>query len=318
MNWQNYYEDTEKRFVEYFLQKGSALGAEIQGPQAIEYLNKIQGIYGNLHMALVKAILLIQRHDSYTHMWPLWRDTVVRSFNFYDYRGFWREIYDLLIAGERAANQVGDIWAKAIFLFFQARIESQMGQRESAVSKSLEAERLCGSTSDEGLLASLLHFKGMLLSKADPIKARECFEQSLAISKRTSNIGGQAATLYEIGRIEERAGNTLAAQSLYEQALTIFRKLNYPREQATLLFQLGVLHSDLTLLQEALTMYQSLGDLRGYAQVLHQMGNVSKAQGEFPKARQLHIEAITIFKRLGAWNSVRSVERDMPSVSVSK
>lgn len=314
MNWPNYYEDTEKRFVEYFLQKGNAWGAEIQGPRAIEYLNKIQGIYGNLHIALTKAIMLIQQCNSYINTtWPLWRDTVIRLFDFYDYRGFWREIYELLITGERASNQVGDIWAKTIFLFFQARIESQMGQRESALSKSLEALRLCSSTNDEGLIASLLHFRGMLLSGVDPIKAREYFEQSLAISKRTNNRGGQAATLYEIGRMEERVGNTLAAQGLYEQALAIFRELNYPREKATLLFQLGILHSDLALLQEALTIYQALGDLRGYAQTLHQMGNGFKKQGEFPKARQLYAEAITIFKRLGAWNSVQSVERDMLS-----
>lgn len=85
--------------------------------------------------------------------------------------------------------------------------------------------------------------------------------------------------------MEERAGNTLAAEALYEQALVIFRELNYPREKATLLFQLGVLHSDLALLEEALTIYQALGDLRGYAQALHQVGNVLKKQGEFSKAR---------------------------------
>lgn len=311
MNWHNYYEDTEKRFIEYFIQKGNAWGAEIQGPYATEYLDKIQSIYGNLHVALVKAILFIQQHESYLKMWPLWRDTIIRLFNFFDYRGLWHEIYDLLVMGEKISNQIGDIWAKAIFLFFQARIESLKGQRESALSKSSEALRLCSLTNDEKLLSSLLHFRGMLLSRADPKKAREYFEQSLAISRRINNKGGQAATLYEIGRIEERAGNTLVAQGLYEQALAIFEELNYPREKATLLFQLGVLHSDLGLLQKALIIYQALGDLRGYAQTLHQMGNAWKKQGEFPKAKQLYTEAITIFKRLGAWNSVRSVERDM-------
>lgn len=314
MSWRNYYEDTERRFIEYFLQKGNAWGAETQGACAAEYLNKIQGIYGNLHAALSKAILLIQKHKGYTHIWPLWRDAVIRLFNFYDYRGFWREIYDLLTMGEKVSNQVSDVWARVIFLFFQARIESQMGQEKSASSKISEALHLCSLTTDENLLASLLHFQGMLLSKADLTKARECFEQSLAISKRINNIGGQASTLYEIGRIEERAGNLLVAQSLYEQALSIFEELNYPREKATLLFQLGELLSNLDFLQEALIIYQDLGDLRGYAQTLHQIGNVLKKRGEASKAEQFYAEAITIFKRLGAWNSVQSVERDMLSI----
>lgn len=316
MNWYSYYEDTEKRFIEYFLQKGNTWGAETQGPHAIEYLDKIQGIYGNLHVAMLKAIPFIEQNNRY--IWPLWRDTVIRLFNFYDYRGLWREIYDLLTIGVRVSNQVGDIWAKAVFLFFQARIESQIGQRESALSKSSEAFHFCSLIKDDGLTASLLHFRGMLLSRIDPTRAREYFEQSLAISKRTNNMGGQAATLYEIGRIEERAGNTLVAQDLYEQALAIFKELGYPREKATLLFQLGILQGDLLLLQEALNIYQALGDLRGYAQALHQMGNVLKKQGKLPEAKQLYIEAITIFKRLGAWNSVESVERDMLSVSLSQ
>lgn len=309
MSWRSYYEDTERRFIEYFLQKGNAWGAEIQGACATEYLDKIQGIYGNLHVALSKAILLIQKHKGYADIWPLWRDTVIRLFNFYDYRGFWREIYDLLTVGEKVSNQVDDVWARIIFMFFQSRIESQIGQRESALSKTLEALRLCSLTSDENLFASLLHFRGMLLSKADPTKARECFEQSLAISKRTNSIGGQAATLYEIGRVEERAGNLLVAQSLYEQALSIFEELNYPREKATLLFQLGELRNNLDLLQEALTIYRDLGDLRGYAQTLHQIGNVLKRRGECSKAEQFYAEAITIFKRLGAWKSPKTLPR---------
>lgn len=316
MNWYSYYDDTEKRFIEFFLQKGNTWGAETQGPHAVEYLNKIQGIYGNLHVALLKAISLIEQSNRY--IWPLWRDTVIRLFNFYDYRGLWLEIYDLLTIGVRLSNQAGDIWAKIIFLFFQARIESQIGQRESAISKSSEAFHFCSLVKDDGLTASLLHFRGMLLSRTDPTRAREHLEQSLAISRRTNNMGGQAATLYEIGRIEERAGNTLAAQDLYEQALAIFKELGYPREKATLLFQLGILQGDLLLLQEALNIYRALGDLRGYAQTLHQMGNISKKQGKLPEAKQLYTEAITIFKRLGAWNSVESVERDMLSISLNK
>ncbi|MEM2961151.1 MAG: tetratricopeptide repeat protein [Candidatus Bathyarchaeia archaeon] len=314
MNWYSYYEDTERRFIEYFLQKGNIWGGETQGPHAVEYLNRIQGIYGNLHVALLKAIPLIEQNR---YLWPLWRDTIIRLFNFYDYRGLWREIYDLLTAGIRLSNQLGDVWAKAIFLFFQARIESQMGQRESALSKSSEALRFCGLIRDDGLTASLLHFMGMLLSRTDPTRAREHFEQSLAISKRINSMGGQAATLYEIGRIEERAGNILAAQGLYEQALAIFRELGYPREKATLLFQLGILRDDLLLLQEALNIYQALGDLRGYAQSLHQIGNTLKKQGKLSEAKQLYTEAIAIFKRLGAWNSVESVKRDMLSISPS-
>lgn len=170
-------------------------GAEIQGPRATEYLSKIQGIYRNLHVALARTISLIQQNKSYIDLWPLWRDTVIRLFNFYDYRGFWREIYNLLTVGEMVSSQIGDIWARAFFGFFQARIESQMGQREGALSKSSESLHLCRLTNDDALRASLLHFQGMLLSGSDPAKAWEYFEQSLAISKRINNIGGASSNL---------------------------------------------------------------------------------------------------------------------------
>jgi tetratricopeptide (TPR) repeat protein len=312
MSWRDYYKETERRFLEYFLQKGNEWGGEIQGSHAIEYLNKIQGIYDNLHSAIVRAVSFIQHDDvGSKNLWPLWRDTVIRLFNFYNYRGFWREIHNLLSVGEKVSEEKGDIWAKSIFLFFQARIESQIGQRESALAKTFEALRLCNSLSDDGLHASLLHFAGMLCSRTNPTKAREYFEQSLAISRRTGNEGGQASTLYEIGRIEEGAGNASTAEALYEEALMIFEQLDLPREKATLLFQLGILRSELKYLEEALAIYQALGDLRGYAQTLHQMGNILKRQRMFSKASLVYSDAIEIFKRLGAWNSVNSVERDM-------
>lgn len=306
--WSDYYRNAEERFVEYFLKKGNEWGAKTQGPQAVVFLKRIQGIYGNLRHALTKAVSLVKQRRE---LWPLWRDTLIRLFNFYDYNGLWKEMYELLSLGADEADIMGDIWAKSVFLFFQARIDSNIGMKEQAISKSSEAIELCKLTNDEILYSSLLHFQGTLFARQNPSKARGLFNLSLEISSRNKNMGGRAATLYEIGRLEERFGKNAVAETLYNEALSIFSELDVPREKATLLFQIGTLHGDLNYLQSALQIYDELGDLRGYAQTLHQMGNVLRKLGEFSKARENYIQAIRIFKRIGAGNSVRAVEREL-------
>ncbi len=308
ISWAEYYKGAEERFVEYFLQKGSEWGAQTQGFLASKYLEKIQRVHDNIRVAFVKALSLMESKEE---LWPLWRDTLIRLFNFYDYRGLWHEVYELLSLGIIEADRRGDDWAQSIFLFFQARIDNQTGKRNEAIIKTSKAIQICRLTSDEGLYSSLLHFEGMLFSRQDPLRARECFEASIEISRKNNNIAGQAATLYEIGRLEEQKGDKSTAEILYKKALSIFSELNLPREKATLLFQIGVLSGDLDCLEEALGIYNDLGDLRGYAQALHQIGNIWRSLGDLDQAKAHHIQAIRIFKRLGTANSVQAVERDM-------
>jgi len=307
---QAYFQQSAQRFVRYFLMQASEWGAKTRGLDAPAYLAILQEAFPNIQSALVRTLGYLEAGSLNDGLWYLWRDTVLRVFDFYDYRGLWVEMYDLLSQGVRWAQHYNDTRTKAIFLFYQARLDSQQGRSEQALAKSKKSLQLLTVLREEGWKANLLHFRGMLLRKQDPQAARQSFELALELWERLNESGGRAATLYEIGRLEEEKADATMAERLYREALTIFQELGMPRERATLLFQLGVLQTDTELLETALQIYKGLLDERGYAQTLHQLGKAWHKRGNNAQARALYQEAIQIFDRLGARHSIQSVERD--------
>jgi len=307
---QAYFQQSAHRFVRYFLLQAGDWGARSRGLDAPTYLAILQEAFPNIQLVLVRTVGYLEADSLDDGLWNLWRDAVLRVFNFYDYRGLWEEMYDLLSRGIHWAQHCNDMQTVAIFLFYQARLDSQQGRSEQALAKSEESLQIFTALQEEGWKANLLHFRGMLLRRQDPQAARQSFEMALDVWERLNERGGRAATFYEIGRLEEEKGNAATAEQLYWEALTIFQELGLPREQATLLFQLGELLADTKLLETALQLYRSLMDERGYAQTLHQLGRIWHKRGNHDQARALYLEAIRIFDRLGARQSIRSVERD--------
>jgi len=314
LTFRDFYYQTGHHFVQYFLEQACEWGTRTRGPDAPVYISIVQEVYLNVRSALLNAFFSLQTDSPNGDLWLLWQSAVIKLYDFYDYRGLWEEMYNLLSDGLREARKRSDAKAEAIFLFYQARIDSNQGRSQQASQKSERSLLLFRVIRDEGGIANLLHFRGMQLRKKDPQAAYRNLQEALGMWERLNDTGGRASTLYEIGRLEENKGNTAEAERLYREALAVFRELNLPREQATLLFQLGGLLGDVEYLDAALQIYKSLMDERGYAQALHQLGRVWQNKGDYAQARQLYRKALQIFERLGAPNSIRSVEGDLDTV----
>lgn len=298
-------------FKLYFLERACGWGAKTSGKNAPRYLAILQEAYPNLESALHGALSSLREGCSEDALWHLWRSAVIRLYEFYDYRGLWEQMHSLLSEGVQEAEKRQDDRAEADFLYLQARIEANQGQSERALEKSAKSLRLFETLGIDPGVASVLHFRGMLLRRQDPQAARQSYERSLGLSEGLHNEHGQASTLYEIGRLEEAKGNNATAERLYREALGRFQELDSPREQATLLFQLGGLLGDIEYLQDALCIYSDLMDQRGYAQTLHYLGRVWQKKGDPAQAQSLYNEALRVFGRLGASRAIQSVERDL-------
>lgn len=313
-----YFQESEKRYFRYFLELSRELGAQTTGSEAADSLSLIWDSFPNIQRALENAYASISSGCEDLAIWYLWRDAVHNLFNFCDYRGLWTEMNYLLKIGIQMARIQNDDLAQAIFVFFQARLDSQRSLTKESLLKTDQALGLFEATQAELWKAHLLHYRGTFYRKIDLLRSRENFDAALVIWKRHRLHTNQAATEYEIGRLEQDSGNLTEAEKIYRESLSAFQQAKMPRESATLLFQLGELRADPDLLNSALEIYNSLLDQRGIAQTLHQLGNVWRQRKELAKAKQSYMNSIRIFEHLGMPNSIAAVQRDMTHLDVTE
>src|SRR5262249_54972714 len=118
------------------------------------------------------------------------------------------------------------------------------------------------------------------------------------------------AWLY-LGKIAEQRANYVQAQVSWQTGLNLAREGGYHRSTARILQELilqeqgGVEWSQAQLpqgyqfLSEALDMQRHLGDQRGVADTLKNLGQLAARQGQPEQAHQLYGEALEICQRIG-------------------
>lgn len=116
---------------------------------------------------------------------------------------------------------------------------------------------------------------------------------------RARALGGEGA----LARLQ---GDYAAARSLYEQSLAIHRDLGDLRGIADSLSNLGLVGfhrgeytSALSSLEEAVAIQRELGDRHAMAFSLNVMGMVTMAQADYPRARRLLEESLAIRRETG-------------------
>ena len=104
-------------------------------------------------------------------------------------------------------------------------------------------------------------------------------------------------------------GDYVEVRRLFGQSLTICERLGDQRGQATTLHQLGnnaYLQGDYVearrLYEQSLAIKEQLGDQDGRAMTLYGLGIIAQQQGNYVEARRLYEQGLTIFERLGDQN----------------
>ncbi len=100
---------------------------------------------------------------------------------------------------------------------------------------------------------------------------------------------------------------------LYEEALSILRRLGDQRSAAVVLGNLGNLarhqgqpEQAQQLLEEALTLHRQMENWRGLAFSLLNLGGLAAEQGQFEQAHRFLDEALAIFQSLGSVRQSRA------------
>jgi tetratricopeptide (TPR) repeat protein len=108
------------------------------------------------------------------------------------------------------------------------------------------------------------------------------------------------------GYADPTPGDIATARELFEESLALWRQLGDARGIAYALNNLGLVAQEQEeygtarqRFEESLTLSRELGDQYAVASLLDNLGTIARLQNDCPTARRLHEEAITMRRELG-------------------
>ena len=230
-----------------------------------------------------------------------------------------RELPNLLAALQRAFD-AGDpdavIFADRVLLFLRI-----FGRKREADAIQERANSQAGETGSDAWFIAESNRGEQLFAAGQPGKAIGCFNEILARLPDKPNFR-RVVTLSRLARSHRAAGNTATAETLAYQAFAQTSAL--PRDNDVLI-HLSTCHTELadTLralgryrearehYEAALNMDTEVGDTRGRAVVVAQLGFLALVEEDFPEAMQRYQDALSTFDSLGEPHAVAACHHQL-------
>ena len=291
--------------ADFFLTLAEGAESKLQGPDQVEWLNRLEVEYDNL-----KAVLELSSEETGEKAevglrlaGALWRFWLVRGYLSEGSR--WLE--GVLSASKSPSDTTP---AKALWRAKALNGAGSLAQRQGdfARANTLLEESLATfrEVGDKGGIAIALRNLGLVaLWQDDNDQAATLFGESLALFLELGDKGGIAISLRLLGQSEAR-GDYDRARQLFEESLALCRELGDKAGIANSLRFLGsviILKGDYkratALLEESLALCRELGDRDGIAFTLLLLGAVAQFQDDYRRAREIFDESLVMFRDLG-------------------
>jgi hypothetical protein len=127
------------------------------------------------------------------------------------------------------------------------------------------------------------------------VKARSCYERSLAIRRDCGDLWGIANTLRNLGYTAQAEHDPSAARQYQEEGLALMRSLNNPtgigyalHGLGSALLDLGDISSARSCVLEGLELKLQLGDNQGLILLIEVIARLKLTEGEFKDAARLY------------------------------
>jgi DNA-binding SARP family transcriptional activator/predicted ATPase len=154
--------------------------------------------------------------------------------------------------------------------------------------------------------AHILWRLGRLAAGADREKARQWYEQSLALYRTAGDRWGTANVLASLGGVAWNLGDHQEAKRWHTESLALRQSLGDARGIAKSLtavgetaLHLGQLEEAERLVRRGCTLRQEIGDRRGIADGCRHLGTTLLALGKLAEATELLEKCVTIYTDLG-------------------
>jgi len=157
----------------------------------------------------------------------------------------------------------------------------------------------------------LLRAGGLSRLQGDTEKAKNYYEESLALSREQDNKQRIIECLNDLGIIENNQGNYEQAKKFCEESLALRReagdKIGISRSLnnfGLIEFNLGNYEQAQKFFKESISIKRELGDKRGISNTLSNMGNIAVIQGDYKGARSFLEESLLLRRELGDKNGI--------------
>jgi tetratricopeptide (TPR) repeat protein len=158
-------------------------------------------------------------------------------------------------------------------------------------------------------LAGALHYFWLVRGQA--VEARGWLERALAVPRAGAPTAARAKATLSSWIFAEAMGDHVAARRAAEEAVALYRQLGDARGVAWSLRELG--HEALRrqeldrakpLLDEAYALATRVGDRWIVAQVRETQAFLAEGRGELARGRRLFEESLALFRALGDWRAI--------------
>jgi predicted ATPase/class 3 adenylate cyclase len=293
-------EEIKRAHAEYFLALAEEAEAELRGPEAAKWLERLEVEHDNMRAALT---------------WALEREKVelglrlaAALYQFWWSRGYFEEgrrwLEDTLERNGRAPA------ARVKALEAVGGLADDQGDFDRAVAAAEEGLELI-SADDANIQGSaaapFLRLLGVVAyARKDFERATRHLRESIALSREVGDKRRVASSLHQLGNVLSDQGNYLMAKELYEEALALTRELDNKPAIATLLVSMGaefLLQGDpergAALNEEAARLYRELGQKGGLQYALDNLGWAALMRGDHRRAEAFSKECLQLCLDLG-------------------
>lgn len=154
------------------------------------------------------------------------------------------------------------------------------------------------------------------VDRSDHVRAKACFDESLALFRSLGDPRGIAEALHGVGTMLHASGCNAEALALFEESLQLYRGLDDTEGIAWTLDHLGQSRLGLpdptgaeALFDASRALFQRLGHAWGRAITLDHLGLADLAQGNHARAEERFSEALGLFDELAnTWGIATSFE----------
>jgi len=287
------------RHRDYFLAFAEEVERQLEGPEQVYWLNRLEQEHDNLRAAL--------RFSQQQEDWEAALRLAGALSEFWHRRGYGREglnwLETLVTRGENIRPAV---LAKALDAL--ATTQYLFGKFDRVIELYEQSIALYEQIGDLAAMAKGLQrmHTPVIFHFRDVPRARALLEQSLTMGRRSGDLKRVADTLISLGSLAREQSDSVLADSLYSQSIALNRQIGNRNGVARALFEIGYMATQLkdyaradSVLQEALSIGRELNNRLFIGHILWLLGRLREIQGETSAARIYLEEAIQTARHSG-------------------
>ncbi len=296
----------------YYLALAEEAEPELEGPQQVIWLERLEREYDNLRAAM--QWLLEQERAGQRKEMALRLGAALRQF--WMVRGPYSEGRNVLERALATSEGVA-AFARANALNAAGSLALAQADIDRAKVRCEESLVLFKELGDKRGIAYSLYCLGWVAGEQGNLStARSLIEEALVLFREAGVRERVAWSLRTLGELDNWKGEYTRACALCEESLALFRKLGNKLGMAASLFSLALIFfvsqgdpaRARSLLEEVLTLSRELGDKETIASSLIFSGELALSEGDASVARSLAEEALALFRQLGIpWGLVEAL-----------